>query len=89
MVNLGPDFIILNHDFAVKHCLLLFVIEAGGGDLLDLVKKRRLPYPENIFRTDSLLLQNYMSRANFFTFTASCTFVVINVCTEIRNCDCL
>ena len=55
MVNLGPDFIILNHDFAVKHCLLLFVIEAGGGDLLDLVKKRRLPYPENIFRTDNLL----------------------------------
>mgnify|MGYP001128449256 CR=1 FL=1 len=34
-------------------------------------------------------LQYYMSRADFLTFTASCTFVVINVCTEIRNCDCL
>ena len=30
-----------------------------------------------------------MSWANFLTFTTACTLIVINVCTEIGNCDCL
>lgn len=28
-----------------------------------------------------------MSWANFLTFTAACTLIVIDVCTEIGNCD--
>mgnify|MGYP007007660309 CR=1 FL=1 len=37
----------------------------------------------------SFVLQNHMSWANFLTFTTACTLIVINVCTEIGNCDCL
>ncbi len=84
IVTIGHAFTILNNNFFVKQ----------DGQLPDLLHRKRTAILQKNFCDDSspLLLrslQNYMSRADFFTFTTACTLIIINVCTEISNCNCL
>ena len=54
-----------------------------------LYSKKELPRHSENFRDRQFffVLQNHMSWANFLTFTAACTLIVIDVRTEIGNCD--
>ena len=67
--------------------MYLFYLCIIGHNML--YSKKELPRHSENFRDRQFffVLQNHMSWANFLTVTAACTLIVIDVRTEIGNCD--